>query len=53
MAGYHRRPEETRLTLRDGWLHTDVVRMDEDGYFYIVDRKKDVIKVGGFSGLAK
>jgi len=49
MAGYHRRPEETRLTLRDGWLHTgDVVRMDEDGYFYIVDRKKDVIKVGGF-----
>ena len=49
MAGYHRRPEETALTLRNGWLFTgDVVRMDQDGYFYIVDRKKDVIKVGGF-----
>lgn len=49
MAGYHLRPEETALTLRDGWLFTgDVVRMDQDGYFYIVDRKKDVIKVGGF-----
>ena len=49
MAGYHQRPDETALTMRDGWLFTgDVVRMDEDGYFYIVDRKKDVIKVGGF-----
>lgn len=49
MAGYHRRPEETIHTLRDGWLFTgDVAIMDEDGYFYLVDRKKDVIKVGGF-----
>jgi long-chain acyl-CoA synthetase len=49
MAGYHQRPIETLHTLRDGWLFTgDVARMDEDGYFYLVDRKKDVIKVGGF-----
>jgi long-chain acyl-CoA synthetase len=49
MAGYHQRADETALTLRDGWLFTgDVVRMDPDGYFYIVDRKKDVIKAGGF-----
>jgi long-chain acyl-CoA synthetase len=49
MVGYYQRPDETALTLRDGWLFTgDVVRMDEDGYFYVVDRKKDVIKVGGF-----
>ena len=49
MAGYHNRPEETKTALRDGWLFTgDIVRMDADGYFYIIDRKKDVIKVGGF-----
>jgi len=49
MEGYHQQPEETALALRDGWLYTgDVVKMDEDGYFYLVDRKKDVIKVGGF-----
>lgn len=49
MAGYHQRPKETAQVLEDGWLHTgDVVRMDQDGYFFIVDRKKDVIKVGGF-----
>ena len=49
MAGYHEQPEETDLVLRDGWLFTgDVARMDADGYFYLVDRKKDVIKVGGF-----
>ena len=49
MAGYHQRPAETAQVLRDGWLFTgDVVKMDEDGYFYLVDRKKDVIKVGGF-----
>jgi long-chain acyl-CoA synthetase len=49
MWGYHQSPEETDLAIQDGWLYTgDVVRMDQDGYFYIVDRKKDVIKVGGF-----
>ena len=49
MFGYYHQPKETELVLRDGWLFTgDVVRMDQDGFFYIVDRKKDVIKVGGF-----
>jgi long-chain acyl-CoA synthetase len=49
MLGYHRKPDETAETLREGWLFTgDVARMDEKGYFYLVDRKKDVIKVGGF-----
>jgi long-chain acyl-CoA synthetase len=48
MQGYHNLPQETSLALRDGWLYTgDIATMDEDGYFYIVDRKKDVIKVGG------
>jgi len=49
MAGYFGRPEESQMAVRNGWLYTgDIVRMDEDGYFYIVDRKKDVIKPGGF-----
>ncbi|MDA8345453.1 MAG: long-chain fatty acid--CoA ligase [Thermaerobacter sp.] len=48
MQGYWHRPEETRAALRDGWLYTgDIARMDEDGYFYIVDRKKDMIIVSG------
>jgi long-chain acyl-CoA synthetase len=47
MAKYHNQPAETRLALREGWLYTgDVAYMDSDGYFYLVDRKKDVIKVG-------
>jgi long-chain acyl-CoA synthetase len=47
--GYHNMPTETNNTLRDGWLYTgDIARMDEDGYFYIVDRKKELIKPGGF-----
>ncbi len=47
--GYHNMPTETENTLRDGWLHTgDIARMDEDGYFYIVDRKKELIKPGGY-----
>jgi len=47
--GYHNMPTETMNTLRDGWLYTgDIARMDEDGYFYIVDRKKELIKPGGF-----
>jgi long-chain acyl-CoA synthetase len=49
MVGYHNMPTETENTLRDGWLYTgDIARMDEDGYFYIVDRKKEVIKPSGF-----
>jgi len=47
--GYHNMPTETTNTLRDGWLYTgDIARMDEDGYFYIVDRKKELIKPGGY-----
>ncbi|MEM0217130.1 MAG: long-chain fatty acid--CoA ligase [Candidatus Nezhaarchaeales archaeon] len=50
MKGYWNRPEETQETLKDGWLLTgDIARMDEDGYFYIVDRKKDIIKYKGHS----
>jgi long-chain acyl-CoA synthetase len=48
MKGYWRREEETAETLRGGWLHTgDIARMDEDGWFSIVDRKKDLIITGG------
>jgi long-chain acyl-CoA synthetase len=47
--GYHNMPTETANTLRDGWLYTgDIARMDEDGFFYIVDRKKELIKPGGY-----
>jgi long-chain acyl-CoA synthetase len=51
MKGYWQRPDETIKVLgADGWLHTgDVARMDEQGYFYIVDRKKDMILVSGFN----
>ena len=49
MRGYHNMPTETTNSLRDGWLFTgDIARMDPDGYFYIVDRKKELIKPGGF-----
>ncbi|MFZ2097864.1 MAG: long-chain fatty acid--CoA ligase [Anaerolineales bacterium] len=49
MKGYHNMPTETANTLRDGWLYTgDIAKMDEDGYFYIVDRKKELIKPGGY-----
>ena len=48
MLGYHNMPEETTLALRDGWLYTgDIARMDADGYFTILDRKKEMIKPGG------
>ena len=48
MKGYWKLPEETAETIKDGWLHTgDMGRMDEDGYIYIVDRKKDMIISGG------
>jgi long-chain acyl-CoA synthetase len=50
MKGYWNKPEETALVLRDGWLYTgDVARKDADGYFYIVDRKKDMIIAGGYN----
>jgi len=50
MQGYLNRPEETAEVLRDGWYHTgDLGRMDADGYLYIVDRKKDLILVGGLN----
>jgi long-chain acyl-CoA synthetase len=50
MLGYWNKPEETEHTLKDGWLLTgDIARMDEDGYFYIVDRKKDLIIAGGLN----
>lgn len=50
MKGYYKMPEETAKTIKDGWLYTgDMAKEDENGYFYIVDRKKDMIIVGGFN----
>jgi len=50
MKGYWNKPEETRMVLRDGWLLTgDLAKMDTDGYFYIVDRKKDIILCSGYN----
>lgn len=50
MKGYYRRPEATEQAFKNGWFHSgDIGRMDEDGYFYIVDRKKDMIIRGGFN----
>jgi long-chain acyl-CoA synthetase len=50
MKGYLHMPEETANTLRNGWCFTgDIAVMDEDGYFFIVDRKKDMIISGGFN----
>ncbi len=50
MKGYYNQPEETEKTLKNGWLHTgDLARMDEDGYIYIVDRKKDMVVVSGMN----
>ncbi len=50
MKGYWNMPEETESVLQGGWLYTaDIAKMDEDGYFYIVDRKKELIIVSGFN----
>ena len=47
--GYHNKPEETARTLRDGWIYTgDICRMDPNGYFYVVDRVKDMVIVSGY-----
>jgi len=52
--GYHNKPEETAHTLRDGWIYTgDIEMMDEDGYFYVVDRLKDMVSVSGFKVFTK
>jgi long-chain acyl-CoA synthetase len=49
MKGYHNMPTETANSLRNGWLYTgDIARMDGKGFFYIVDRKKELIKPGGY-----
>jgi long-chain acyl-CoA synthetase len=49
IPGYWQKPEETRHAIRDGWLYTgDVGKMDEDGWFYVVDRKKDMIVASGY-----
>ncbi|WP_017379215.1 fatty acid--CoA ligase family protein [Paenisporosarcina sp. TG-14] len=50
MKGYYKMPEETAATIRDGWLYTgDLAKIDDEGYFYIVDRKKDLVIVGGYN----
>lgn len=49
IPGYWQKPEETAHAIRDGWLYTgDVGKMDEDGWFYVVDRKKDLIVASGY-----
>jgi long-chain acyl-CoA synthetase len=49
-SGYYQMPEETATAIRDGWLYTgDIGTMDAEGYFYIVDRKKDMVIAGGYN----
>jgi acyl-CoA synthetase (AMP-forming)/AMP-acid ligase II len=48
--GYYKNPQETAKTLKEGWIYTgDICKMDEDGYFYVVDRLKDMVNVSGFN----
>ena len=50
MKGYWKRPDATEEAMRGGWFHTgDMAKVDEDGYFFIVDRKKDMIIRGGYN----
>jgi long-chain acyl-CoA synthetase len=50
MSGYWQNPVETALAIRDGWFYTgDLARIDDDGYYYILDRKKDLIIASGFN----
>jgi long-chain acyl-CoA synthetase len=50
MSGYRNNPEETAYALRDGWMYTgDIGYIDDDGYVYLVDRKKDMVIVGGYN----
>ncbi|MGG3561813.1 long-chain fatty acid--CoA ligase [Neobacillus rhizosphaerae] len=50
MKGYWKRPGDTEMVLKNGWLFTgDIAKMDEDGYFYILDRKKDIIIASGYN----
>src|SRR5690606_21458042 len=50
MQGYWKKADDTAQILREGWLHTgDIARMDEEGFFFIVDRKKEMILSGGFN----
>jgi long-chain acyl-CoA synthetase len=50
MRGYWNRPDATAEAIRDGWFHSgDMAKVDEDGYFFIVDRKKDMIIRGGYN----
>lgn len=54
MLGYWQRPDENAEVLRDGWLYTgDIAEMDEDGYFRIVDRKKEIIIVSGLNAFPR
>jgi acyl-CoA synthetase (AMP-forming)/AMP-acid ligase II len=54
MSGYWNRPETTASTLTEGWLHTgDIGHLTDDGYLYIVDRKKDMIVTGGSNVYAR
>jgi long-chain acyl-CoA synthetase len=49
-AGYYNQPKETENAIRDGWLYSgDIGKIDEDGYLYILDRKKDMILAGGYN----
>jgi long-chain acyl-CoA synthetase len=49
VGGYWQNPEEAAKAIKDGWLHTgDVAEMDGEGWFYLVDRKKDLINVSGY-----